>query len=64
MSNEEHQQNIEYRLMGPGTFDKEAKDFRAGYAIERVETRVIGTFSSRDEAREFMLAGRHRQEEG
>ncbi len=47
---------IEFRLHGPGTFDDDRKDFRDGYAIERVERRVIAEFASREEAREFMLA--------
>ena len=46
---------VEFRLHGPGTFDDAAKDFRDGYAIERVERQIIGEFASRDEAREFML---------
>jgi hypothetical protein len=45
-----------YRLLGPGTFDEEAQDFRDGYAIERVQTTIVGKFDTRDEARDYMLA--------
>jgi hypothetical protein len=46
---------VVYRLLPPGTFDDEAQDFRAGYAIERVESLILGEFASREEARAFML---------
>lgn len=48
--------HVEFRLLGPGTFDEATKDFRDAYAIERVERRIIGSFATREEARAHMLA--------
>lgn len=47
---------VVYRLLPPGSFDDDAADFRSDYAIERVQTSIVGRFASRDEARAFMLA--------
>lgn len=47
---------VVYKLHGPGSFDEEIADFRDGYAIERIESRIVGKFATRDDARDYMLA--------
>lgn len=49
---------IIYRLLGPDSYDDDLEEFRDGYAIERVETTVVASFATREEAYEWVLEHR------